>query len=138
MFTAVVAALALGACSGSADEAALPAVTGTVVAPPETPPVDQLPAGAVLTVALEDISRADAPSVVLATQQIQMQGQRFPVPFELGYDLGSIQESNTYRVAARVTSGGDLLMISDTIIPVITQGAPTSGVAVALIYIADN
>ena len=130
-----VVVLALGACGGDSDS---PTVTGTVIAPPEAPPADQLPADAVLTVTLEDISRADAPSTVVSVQEIELAGETFPVPFELAYDLGDIAETNTYRVAARVTSSGDLLMISDTIVPVITRDAPTTGVEVSLVSIADN
>jgi putative lipoprotein len=128
-------ALVLGACGDDSDS---PTVTGTVIAPPEAPPADQLPADAVLTVTLEDISRADVAATMLSMQEIDLADESFPVAFELPYDLGDIAESNTYRVAARVTSSGDLLMISDTIIPVITNGAPTTGVDVPLVYIADN
>jgi putative lipoprotein len=134
---AVTAAL-LGVAACGGDEAASPTVTGVVTAPAEAPPVDQLPANAVLTVTLEDISRADAPSTVLTTQEIGLADETFPVAFELTYDLGTIAETNTYRVSARVTSGGDLLMISDTVVPVISQGAPTSDVDVPLVYLPDN
>ena len=127
--------LVLGACGADSDS---PTVTGTVVAPPEAPPTDELPANAVLTVTLEDVSRPDPPSTVLAVQEIELAGETFPVTFELAYDLGDIAETNTYRVAALVTSSGDLLMISDTIVPVITRGAPTTGVEISLVYIADN
>lgn len=135
---AAVAVAALAFACGSADPET-PTITGTVDRrPPEAPPVDQLPAKAMLTVTLEDISRADAPSMVLATQTIELVGETFPAAFQLPYSLGDIAERNTYQVSARVTSGGNLLMISDTITPVITGDAPTTGVEVALIYIADN
>ncbi len=138
---AVAVAVAVGALAGAAcggDDTESPTVTGTVVSPAEAPPVDQLPPNAVLTVTLEDISRADAPSTLVSAQEIELAGESFPVAFELPYELGDIAESNTYRVAARVTSSGDLLMISDTVIPVITRDAPTAGVEVPLVYIADN
>ncbi len=129
-------ALALAACGGDDEQ---PTVTGVVIAPADAPPVDQLSANAMMTVTLEDVSRADAAATVLSTQTIELDATTtFPVPFELPYNLGDIVERNTYRVAARVASGGDLLMISDTIVPVITRDAPTTGVEVGLIYIADN
>jgi len=130
-----VAVLMLSACGVDSDS---PTVTGTVVAPPQAPSIDRLPTNAVLTVTLEDVSRADAPSTILSMQEIDLADVSFPVAFELPYDLGDIADRNTYRVAARVASAGDLLMISDTVIPVITNGAPTSGVEVPMIYIADN
>ena len=130
-----VAVLMLSACGVDSDS---PTVTGTVVAPPQAPSIDRLPTNAVLTVTLEDVSRADAPTTILSMQEIDLADVSFPVAFELPYDLGDIADRNTYRVAARVASAGDLLMISDTVIPVITNGAPTSGVEVPMIYIADN
>jgi putative lipoprotein len=130
------AALALGACGGD-DDAGL-SVTGTVTAPGEAAAVSEFPAGATLTVALQDVSVADAPAVTLSSQVIELSGTEFPIAFELPYELGDIAENNTYSVAARVESGGDLLMISDTVVLVITNGAPTTGVEVALVSIASN
>jgi putative lipoprotein len=130
-----VAALVLGACSSDDDSAS---VTGTVAAPVDAPGSSELPADAVLTVVLQNISRADAPAVVLSSEVIELSGTEFPVAFELPYELGEIAENNTYSVAGRVEAGGDLLMISDTVVPVITGGAPTSGVEIALVTIATN
>jgi putative lipoprotein len=129
-------ALALGACSG--DDGDGLSVTGTVTAPAEAPDAAALPAGATLTVTLQDISRADAAAVILSNQVIELSDTEFPVAFELPYQLGDIAEANTSSIAARAESGGDLLMISDTVVPVITNGAPTTGVEVALVSIAAN
>lgn len=131
-----VAALALGACSSDDDES--PSVTGTVTAPVEASDSPELPADAIVTVTLQDVSVADAPAVVLSSQVMELSDTGFPVAFELPYELGDIAETNTYSVAARVEAGGDLVMISDTIVPVITDGAPTSGVEIALVTVATN
>ena len=136
LVTVIVAAFTLAGCGGGDSET--PAVTGIVSASGEARPVDQISANATLTVTLEDVSLADAPSKVLSTQTIELAGETFPVAFELPYGLGDIAETNTYRVAARVTSGGDVLMISDTVVPVITNGAPTIGVEVGMVSIADK
>ena len=136
LVTVIVAALTLAGCGR--DDSETPAVTGIVSASSEAPTVDQNSANATLTVTLEDVSLADAPSKVLSTQTIELAGEIFPVAFELPYGLGDIAETNTYRVAARVTSGGDVLMISDTVVPVITNGAPTIGVEVGMVSIADK
>jgi putative lipoprotein len=129
-------ALVLGACGG--DDAESISVTGTVTAPESAATISELPAGAALTVTLQDISIADAAAVILSSQVIELADTEFPVAFDLPYELGDIAENRTYSVAARVESGGDLLMISDTIVPVITNGAPTTGVEVALVAIAAN
>jgi uncharacterized lipoprotein YbaY len=155
LITLVVGALMLGACSSDddtandgtsvgADEpvatsATDTAVTGNVTIAADAPPVTFLPSSAAtLSVTLQDVSVADAPAMVLSSQTIELTDQEFPIPFELPYELGSIVETHTYSVAARVESGGDLVMISDTITPVITNNAPTSDVDVVLISIADN
>lgn len=131
----VAAGLLAASCGGDSDGAS---VTGTVIASPQAPPVRELPAGATLIVTLQDVSLADAPAAVIATQTIDLTGAQFPVAYELAYSLGDIADSNTYSVAARVEAGGDLLLVSDTMTPVITRGAPTSGVVVSLVYLADN
>ncbi|HYN35311.1 MAG TPA: YbaY family lipoprotein [Ilumatobacteraceae bacterium] len=135
LVTIVAAALLVAAC-GSDSAGTDTYVTGTVTAPPDAPPNSELPPTAVLNVTLQDVSRADAPATVLSTQTIEL--TEFPIAFELPYDLGDIVDNHTYTVAARVQAGGDLLMISDTATPVITRGAPTSDVTVALVYIAAN
>jgi putative lipoprotein len=160
LITLVVGALMFGACSSDDDtgndgtsvgadepvetstaDTALTgtAVSGTVTIAADTPDVTFFPSsGATLSVTLQDVSVADAPAMVLSSQTIELTDQEFPIPFELPYELGSIVENHTYSVAARVETGGDLVMISDTMTPVITNDAPTSDVDVVLISIADN
>jgi uncharacterized lipoprotein YbaY len=159
LITLAVGALLLAACSSDGDagndgtpvggnaggdepvatSATDTAVTGNVTIAADTPDVTFFPSsGATLSVTLQDVSVADAPAMVLSSETIELTDQEFPIPYELPYELGSIVENHTYSVAARVEAGGDLLMISDTMTPVITNGAPTSDVDVALISIADN
>jgi putative lipoprotein len=84
-----------------------------------------LPPTAVVTVRLEDVSLADAPSVLIAEQVIRTAGRQVPFEFALAYDGSRIQPSNTYAVQVRIEDGGKLLFISDTMNPVITRDAPT-------------
>jgi putative lipoprotein len=84
-----------------------------------------LPPTAVVTVRLVDVSRADAPSVLIAEQVIRTEGRQVPFEFALPYDALRILASNTYAVQVRIEDGGKLLFISDTVYPVITRGAPT-------------
>lgn len=71
------------------------------------------PAGARVTVRLEDVARADAPSTELATQQID-DAAGVPVPFELTVARERIEEHAVLAVSARIESGDDLLWVSDT------------------------
>lgn len=82
-----------------------------------------LPPNAELLVALNDVSRMDAPAVTLAEQRIPLAGRQPPHSFRLAVDASRIEARNRYVVAARVMAGGQLLFINDTAYPVLTQGA---------------
>ena len=85
---------------------------------------DILTAGAALTVELRDVSRADAPSVLIARQVIPDPGPP-PTAFRLDYRRAAIDPRNTYSVSARVeTADGKLLFINDTAYLVLTYGNP--------------
>lgn len=81
-----------------------------------------LPAGATLTVTLQDVSRADADSILIARQVIPDPGPP-PVSFRLDYLRADIDPRNTYSVSARVESAeGKLLFTNDTVYMVLTLG----------------
>ena len=83
-----------------------------------------LPAGAALTVELRDVSKADAPSVLIARQVIPDPGPP-PTDFRLDYRRADLDPRNTYSVSARVeTADGKLLFINDTAYLVLTYGNP--------------
>jgi putative lipoprotein len=111
-------------------------VSGVVTVGADAPSVDELPDDAVLTVSLEDITAADTDAIEIGQQQIDLAGQAFPIDFTVAYDGTTIVDSDTYRVTARVESGDTLLLVSDTVVPVITQGAPTTDLEVPLTVIA--
>jgi putative lipoprotein len=83
-----------------------------------------LPPTAVIKVQLVDVSRADAPSVVLGEQLIETAGKQVPLSFAIAYDPAGIDERMSYAVQARIEAGGRLLFISDQHYAVITRGAP--------------
>jgi putative lipoprotein len=83
-----------------------------------------LPPGAVIKVQLVDVSRADAPAVVLGEQQIQAEGRQPPFAFAIAYDPSRIQPNLSYAVGARIEDGGRLLFINDQRYAVLTRGAP--------------
>lgn len=80
-----------------------------------------LPAGAVVTVQLVDVSLADAPSVTLAEVRIAPDLQ-VPVPFELSYDDAAVVANHSYSLQARIDAEGQLLFITKTHFPVLTGG----------------
>jgi uncharacterized lipoprotein YbaY len=92
-----------------------------------------LPPTAVLEVSLQDVSLADAPAKVISTQRIEAGGKQAPFAYELFYDPAQIDPRMTYSVSARITEGSELLFISDTMIPVLTRGAPMTDVDILVI-----
>lgn len=120
-----VAALALAQIAPAGPSAAEEGrVTGTVTGTVTHADHVELPPGAVLKVTLEDVSVADAPSVVVATDTRTNLGAP-PYRFSLGFDPASIDRRHTYSVRARVSLGDRLLMTTDTHAAVITRDAPT-------------
>lgn len=85
-----------------------------------------LPPEAVIQVQLVDVSRADAPAIVLATTSFQAGGRQVPFAFALPYDPARIDERYTYAVQARITLDGQLRFISTERYAVITRGNPTT------------
>lgn len=70
-----------------------------------------LPPAATLKVTLQDVTLADAPAQILASQNGPIKGQ-VPLPFHLTYDQKQVQPGHTYSVSARIEVDGKLLMIS--------------------------
>lgn len=106
------------------------AVSGVVSFDPAFP----IPADAVLTVQIQDITLQDVASTIVAEQVIPTQGQLPPLPFTVAYDPATILPGNLYSMAARVTdASGNPLLISDTVTPVLTNGASAENVQVTLV-----
>jgi uncharacterized lipoprotein YbaY len=91
-----------------------------------------LPPNALIEVSLADVSRADAPARILASQTIQAGDRQVPFAFALPYDPAQIDSRFSYAVQARITVDGQLRFINTTRTPVITNGGPTEGVEVVV------
>jgi len=91
-----------------------------------------LPPTARVIVELQDVSLADAPAKIIATQTIDPAGKAPPYPFELTYDPSKIDERYTYAVRATIRDGDKLLFTSTQAYLVITRGNPTSGIEILM------
>lgn len=101
-------------------------VTGTITYTEEI----ALPAeGVVVTVKVEDVSRADAPAVTIGQQVIENPGQ-VPIPFKIEYNPADIDERYVYALRARIEVDGKLWFINTSRYAVITRGNPTSDIEV--------
>jgi putative lipoprotein len=82
-----------------------------------------LPADAVLTVQIQDVSKADASAVILAEQKIAIEGKAPPYAFSVPYDASKVDPKAIYAVSVKIEQGSKLLYINTTRVPVITNAA---------------
>lgn len=127
MFSAIAGASLLSACAAPSSpsaggSAAQLRVSGTVTYRERI----ALDPAAEIQVQLLDVSRMDAPSVVLAEQRIKANGRQVPFAYELKVDAARIDPRMRYAVSARISRGDQLLFINDTQYSVLTQGGGTS------------
>lgn len=73
-------------------------------------------------VELREAARAGAEPAALAKQIIDRPGQ-VPIAFELPYDPAAIDPALGYTVSARITDRGQLQFVTETPVPVLTNGA---------------
>ena len=85
--------------------------------------------GVVLTAKIEDVSRADAPAVTIGEQVMENPGQ-VPIPFEIEYTPGDIDERYVYALRVRIEVDGKLWFINTSRYAVITRGNPTSDIEI--------
>ena len=85
---------------------------------------------------LSDISRADAPAEELGRIEIEDAGPP-PHVFEIAYDPDRIDPRHIYAVRATLWSGERMMFTTDTIVPVLTRGAPGRA-EIVMIRVADE
>ena len=132
-WAAAVLVLFLTAVCAQAANGKLGHVTGTASYREEI----ALPPGAVLDVVLEDVSVADAPARELGRATVPEPGSP-PFEFDITYDPAEHRaRAGDIRVRAQVSVGRRLIFVSDTMNPVLTQGAPDE-VDVWMIKVGDT
>ena len=102
---AVIIAIVSLSVSATANGDDILTLSGSVVS---SEPVT-FPDGAILTVTLEDVSRADAPAVTLAQSTIPVGGRSTPIAFTLDYPAAAVTPRAVYAARARVNAGDQLL-----------------------------
>lgn len=117
----------LTACGGVSHKAA---ITGVIAHTHRM----SLPAGYVVTIRIEDTTKAGSPGKKFAEVVIKSQGEMLPFPFAIVYDPARINPDHTYSVRAEIKDpDGILLYTSTTSVPVITQGNPIRDVKVTVV-----
>ena len=97
-----------------------------------------LPANAVVEVQLQEVSRADAPATVLATQSQPSAGKQVPISWDLVYDPNWLEASGRYIVRARITSDGKLIWTSDTAFPVLQSGQAAENLEIKVVQVQTS
>jgi putative lipoprotein len=86
----------------------------------------------VVSVKVEDTSRADVAAVTIGEQVIENPEPQVPIAFKVDYDPSVIDERHTYSMRVRIEVDGKLRFINTSAYQVITGGNPTDGVEVVL------
>lgn len=128
-------ALLLVSCSGTDDGATAPdgqtggdaSVTGTVTYRVRM----AMPPRSHVEVTIQNISTEDTASIIVGRQTIS-DPKGVPIPFEVKYDSGDINDSDTYALQAIIFRDEEIWMSNRETVPVIAQDAPTSGVEVVV------
>lgn len=83
-----------------------------------------MPPDAVLTVRVEDVSRADVRAPVLAEMRETFDARQVPIAFSLKVPGAAIDPRFSYAVRATITVDGKLRFTTTRSYPVLTRGAP--------------
>jgi putative lipoprotein len=82
-----------------------------------------MPPEALLTVRVEEVSRADAPAVLLAETREPFGERQVPIPFSLQVFSASVDPGFSYVVRASITVNDELRFTTTRSYPVLTRGA---------------
>lgn len=85
-----------------------------------------MPPEAVLTVRVEDVSRADAGARVLAETREAFGGRQVPLAFALKIPRTAVDPRMSYAVRATITVGPEIRFTTTRNYPVLTRGAPNT------------
>jgi uncharacterized lipoprotein YbaY len=115
--------------SSSDGMAGMASVTGTVTYLQRM----ALPPDAMIEVSIHNKQLADAPPemTLLGMTAFTADGNQVPLPFTVVYSPEDVREGDMYSIGATIRDGsGNLMFVSDTMIPVITRGNPTADVEI--------
>lgn len=88
-----------------------------------------LPEGAEVSVSLVDVSRADAPAILIG-QTVFSPTAQVPLDWTLTYDDSQIDPRMRYALQARIKQGDDLMFLNTTHHPILTGGDDSTDILV--------
>jgi putative lipoprotein len=96
-----------------------------------------MPPHAVVLVQLQDVTKVDAPSVILAEQTIPNAGNP-PYKFELAYDAAAIKPDGKYGLYAKISVDGQQRFVTTEFVPAIVNGKPVEPLDVVLKMVPES
>jgi putative lipoprotein len=108
-------------------------VAGTIVLPTGA----LLAPDAMVTVELQDTSRADAAAVTIARLEMVAPGAASTIPFALSFVPGAADPTGRYTLAVRIESSGGLAFINDTAIPAFDATGPITDVVANVVAVGS-
>lgn len=128
--------LALGACGRGAARRPTPPDPAPTAVPAEPAPVVinghitypekvAMAPNVVVTIQVVDVSRADAPAVVVATTELYPEGKQIPLSFRLSAKRSAFAKGRRYQVNVRITEGKVLRFITKQAHPLDIDNLPS-------------
>lgn len=91
-----------------------------------------LPANAVVTVQIARVY-ADRGPEIIAEQSFATNGAQPPLAYSIAYDPARIDQNASYTVQSNISVNNQVRYSTNTIVPVITRGAPTQNVTMVVV-----
>lgn len=96
-----------------------------------------MPPHAEVLVQLQDVTKVDAPSVILAEQKIPNAGNP-PYKFELAYDAAAIKPDGKYGLYAKISVDGQQRFVTTEFVPAIVNGKPVEPLDVIVKMVPES
>lgn len=113
---------------GAAQAQGSPSVSGTITYRERV----TLPANALVTVQIADVTQAGRPAQVIAEQRLSTNGAQIPFRFTIPYDPARIVATNTYILQGNITVNGQVRFSTSQPFRVITQNNPVSNLNITM------
>ena len=98
-----------------------------------------LPPDAVVHVALEDVSRADAPPTTIAEATVNTDGRQVPIPFSLDVDRDKMEAGHNYALRAQILdNAGTLMWTMNTAHPVAADSTVVSDLELVVVQVDEE
>lgn len=132
----LVIVLALGACGRGAASRSPSPVPAPTVTPAEPAPVVisghisypekvAMSPNVLVTIQVVDVSRADAPAIVVASTELHPAGKQIPLSYRLSAKRSAFARGHRYQVNVRITEGKVLRFITKQAHPLDIDNLPS-------------